>query len=119
MKKQLLKFLSVGVMNTVFGYSLFAILIYIGLHYTLAVLMGTVIGLIFNFKTTGKIVFDSTDNRLIGKFFIVYGIIYVCNIIGLYFLGKMSIDIYISGALLIVPLALLSFVLNKKYVFRR
>jgi len=118
MDKRLIKFLAVGGLNTLFGYAVFAVLISIGLHYTIAVLIGTIIGVPFNFKTTGKLVFDSHDNRLIWKFFVVYGIIYLLNIIGLYFLKQISVDIYVAGAILILPMALVSFGLNKKYVFR-
>lgn len=115
---QFFKFMLVGVFNTLFGYAVFSILIYIGLHYTLAVFIGTIIGVIFNFKTTGKLVFNSHDNALIWKFFGVYGIIYLLNVVGLYFLEKISVDIYTAGAILIVPMALVSFWLNKRFVFK-
>jgi putative flippase GtrA len=108
----------VGGLNTLFGYSLFAVLIYAGLHYTVAVFIGTIIGVLFNFKTTGKLVFKSHDNGLIWKFFGVYGVIYLLNIIGLYLLEKISIDIYIAGMILILPMALVSFGLNKRFVFK-
>lgn len=117
-QKQFVKFLSVGVINTLFGYSLFAFLIYMGLHYTVAVFIGTIIGVLFNFKTTGKLVFDSHDNRLLWKFFGVYGVMYILNIIGLYVFEKMSVDIYIAGAILILPMALVSFGLNRRWVFK-
>jgi len=115
---RLFKFLLVGGLNTLFGYSLFAVLIYAGLHYTVAVFIGTIIGVVFNFKTTGKLVFKSHDNSLIWKFFGVYGVIYLLNIIGLYLLEKISIDIYIAGMILILPMALVSFGLNKRFVFK-
>lgn len=118
MNKQLIKFLAVGGLNTLFGYAVFAVLISFGLHYAIAVFIGTILGVLFNFKTTGKLVFDSHDNRLIWKFFGVYGIIYLLNIIGLYCLKKMSVDIYVAGAILIIPMALVSFGLNKRFVFK-
>lgn len=118
MNKQLIVFLAVGVLNTLFGYTIFALLIFLGLHYTMAVFIGTIIGVLFNFKTTGKIVFSSSDNSLVWKFFSVYGVVYLLNIIGLYLCEKMSIDIYVAGAILIIPMALVSFWLNKRFVFR-
>ena len=118
MNKQLVKFLLVGGLNTLFGYAVFAVLISTGLHYTIAVFIGTIIGVLFNFKTTGKLVFDSHDNTLIWKFFAVYGIIYLLNIIGLYFFKKISVDLYLAGAILILPMALVSYGLNKRFVFK-
>jgi putative flippase GtrA len=118
-EKQFIKFLFVGGINTAFGYSLFALLIYIGLHYSIAVFIGTILGVLFNFQTTGKLVFGSHDRSLMWKFFAVYGIMYFVNISGLYLLEKVIHNIYISGAILILPLAVLGFGLNKRYVFTR
>ncbi len=118
LQKQFVRFLFVGGLNTLVGYSLFAVLIFVGLHYTIAAFIGTVLGVLFNFKTTGKFVFDSHDNRLLWKFFGVYGLMYLLNIIGLYFLDILIKNIYISGAVLIFPMALVGFVLNKRFVFR-
>jgi putative flippase GtrA len=118
LQKQFVRFLFVGGLNTLFGYSLFAVFIFVGLHYTIAAFIGTVLGVLFNFKTTGKLVFDSHDNRLLWKFFGVYVLMYLLNIIGLYFLDILIKNIYISGAVLILPMALVGFVLNKRFVFR-
>ncbi|NCQ92050.1 MAG: hypothetical protein GPI94_15420 [Microcystis aeruginosa LG13-03] len=56
-KHRFVRFLLVGVLNTIFGYSLFAVLILIGLNYKYAVLIGTIQGVLFNFQTTGRLVF--------------------------------------------------------------
>lgn len=120
LKKQLIRFLIVGIINTIFGYTLFAILIYIGLHYSLAVLIGTIVGILFNFKTTGKFVFDSHDNKLIFHFVGVYVIIYFLNVFGLWFLQKLGFDnMYFAGAIMIAPAAAVSFFLNRTFVFNK
>ena len=80
--------------------------------------MGTILGILFNFKTTGVIVFNSRDNSLIFKFFGVYGVVYVLNVLGLYLFSLAGVGAYISGALLILPMACVAFVLNKKFVFK-
>ena len=72
MKTKLFKFLIVGSLNTLFGYSLYALFIFCGLHYSLGVLLSTSIGILFNFKTIDKFVFESSDNKLIHKFIAVY-----------------------------------------------
>ncbi len=119
LKDQLLKFLLIGVINTIFGYSLFALLIFIGLHYTVAVFIGTIVGIVFNFKTTGKYVFNNTDNKLFFYFIGVYVFIYFFNIISLWLLQKIGItNMYFAGAILILPAATISFVLNRTFVFK-
>lgn len=113
-----IKFLIVGVLNTVFGYSLYAFLLkFMGFHYSLAVLFSTVMGVLFNFKTTGKLVFNNSKNTLIFKFIGVYIVIYALNTGFLSIFDKYKFDLYIAGAILILPMAIISFVLNKKFVF--
>jgi putative flippase GtrA len=111
------RFLVVGGINTVFGYSIFALLIFIGLNYILAITLGTIIGIIFNFKTVGSIVFKSHNNSLIIRFFAVYGVTYLFNLVGLSIFNHYHVSNYIAGAILILPAAVIAFLLNKKFVF--
>jgi putative flippase GtrA len=107
----------VGSINTLFGYSTFALFIYLGIHYALASLLSTVLGVLFNFKTTGILVFKNKDNSLLFRFFGVYSVVYIINVLVLKLLGEAGLDMYLAGAVVIVPLAVLSFVLNKLFVF--
>lgn len=117
---QFISFLFVGVLNTLVGYGLYAFFVWVGFNYVWAPFFSTVLGILFNFKTIGVIVFQSHNNRLIGKFFGVYAIVYVCNVLGLKGFALCGVEnMYISGAVLVLPLALLSFILNKKWVFKK
>ena len=113
-----IKFILVGFLNTIFGYSTFALLIYINLHYTLAVLIATIAGILFNFKTTGKFVFNQTSNRLIFRFVGGYILTYFLNIIALAILNTLELNMYIAGLLLLPPMALFSYMYQSRYVFR-
>lgn len=44
------KFILVGILNTAFGYGAFALLMYTGLHYSAAVVLSTIAGILFNSK---------------------------------------------------------------------
>lgn len=112
------RFLAVGVLNSLFGYGCFAFLIFLGLHYSLALLLATVAGVLFNFKTTGYLVFRSSDNRLIFRFAATYAIVYIANVSILKSLLLVGVDLYYGGAILILPMAALSFILNKRFVFK-
>lgn len=118
-KKQLIKFIFVGGINTAFGYGIFALLLYIGLHYTLAALFGQIMGVIFNFFTTGRFVFDNKKINKLPAFVTVYGITYLLNILGLKLFLLINVNNYIGGAILILPIAIISFVLNKSFVFNK
>ena len=107
----------VGGINTLFGYSMFALFIFLDFHYAWASFVATVLGVLFNFKTTGVLVFRNKDNGLLFRFFCVYSVVYIGNVSMLKVLGGFGFDMYMAGAVVTVPLAVLSFVLNKLYVF--
>lgn len=112
-----IRFLFVGAVNTLFGYSVYAFLLFIGLHYTLAVFISTIMGILFNFKTIGKFVFKNSNNGLIFKFFGVYAIVYIANTSLLSLFDLFKFNLFLAGAILVMPMAILSFILNKKFVF--
>jgi putative flippase GtrA len=112
-----LRFLVVGGVNTVFGYGVFALLILLGLHYVIAALLATICGVLFNFKTTGTIVFRNKDNRLIFRFFGVYLITYLLNIGLLKIFDMYGVGSLIAQAIIVLPLAFVSFLLMRKFVF--
>jgi putative flippase GtrA len=116
---QLLRFFVVGGLNTVFGFTVYSILILLHLHYVLAALLGQICGALFNFKTTGTIVFKNKDNRLIFRFFAVYLVTYLITIGLLKLFHVYHIGSLVAGAIIIVPIASLSFFLNKRFVFNR
>ncbi len=123
-KHKFARFLLVGAINTLFGYFLYGSLILIGLNYKYAVLLATILGVLFNFQTTGKLVFGSKNNKLIFRFVLVYVATFLLNVEALRFVDGMNINIeqktkmLIAGAILVLPMAVISFVLMKLFVFR-
>jgi putative flippase GtrA len=116
---QFLRFIVVGGLNTVFGFTVYSIFILLNLHYVLAALLGQICGILFNFKTTGTIVFKNKDNRLIFRFFAVYLTTYLITIGLLKIFHIYGIGSLVAGAIIILPIAFFSFCLNKKFVFNR
>lgn len=116
---RLVRFFVIGVVNTLFSYIIFSLLSLIGLHYSLAKLISTVLGIIFNFFTTGRIVFNNHDNRLVFRFFFVYGITYLVDLLFLYLMvDKGGLNQMIAEAIATVPVALLSYLLNSLLTFK-
>ena len=118
MDYRFLRFLIVGGINAAFGYLVFALFIYLKFHYSLAAFLSTVLGVLFNFRTTGRLVFGSADNNLIFRFFGVYTIIYILNTGVLKVFRHYAFDMYLAGFLLLAPMAVIAFVLNRRFVFR-
>ncbi len=112
-----IKFIFIGIINTIFGYGIYLLFLLIGFNFVIAALLSTILGIIFNFFTTGRFVFKSTNNYLILKFVMVYIFIYLFTISGLSILYLYGISYEIGGALMLAPNALLSFFLNKRLVF--
>jgi putative flippase GtrA len=112
-----IKFLFVGGLNTIFGYLIYSFFLFIGLNYVLATLLATIAGVLFNFKTTGVLVFKINDNKLLWKFFGVYAVVYALNIFFLSIFNHLNINLYIAGFILLLPMALVSFYLMKRFVF--
>ena len=116
---RLFRFFVIGAVNTLFSYLIYAGAILIGMHYTLATLISTVLGIIFNFFTTGKVVFRSLEGRRFFFFVLVYAVTYVVNILLLRLLvDGIHINKLIAGALVTLPVALLSYYLNARWTFR-
>lgn len=117
-KQEIAAFLAVGTINTLFGYSCYASFIFLGMSYPLALLCSTILGVLFNFKTIGSLVFKNSNNLLIFKFIAVYLCIYLFNISLVSLLKATNINLYIAGLIAVLPSALMSFVLNKMWVFK-
>ena len=96
---EFLRFLAVGVLNTVFAYTLFALLSWIGLAYPLAIGLATVVGVAFNFQSTGRLVFGQAPLSRFARFVGVYAVLYLLN------------------ASAVIPLAMLAFLLQRRFVF--
>lgn len=114
LQKQFIIFLFVGAMNTIFGYSIFAFLIFVNTPYYLALFFAAVLGLIFNFITTGRIVFKNKGFSIFYKFMTVSMLLYFINITLIKIINRNINNFYISGLLSISFTAILSFYLNTR-----
>ena len=119
-RRAFVRFLVVGVLNTAFGYTVFAALILLGVHRTVALTVATVLGVLFNFQTVGRVVFRSRDLRLLLRFAAVYAVVYLVNV-ALLELWCRAVGLGpLAGQALSLPAAvLLAFSLMRGLVFGR
>lgn len=113
------RFVAIGCLNTLVGFIVFSFFIKIGLYYSAAVLIGIAICALFNFFSYSNWVFYNNNPKLLIKFIAVYAILYGANVALLHLLLIWVINIYVAQAILLFPLVLLTYVLNKNFVFRR
>jgi putative flippase GtrA len=101
--RRLFAFCVVGAINMLVGYALFAAFILIGLGTTFSLLCATVIGVLFNYITTGKLVFQS-DRAVFRLFITVYIAQFVTN--------------WLAAQLLVLPpLAVATYAAMRSWVF--
>ena len=116
---QFTKFIIVGVLNTIVGYGIYWAMLQLDFNFTIAALVSTLIGIIFNFFTMGRLVFNSENNVLFYKFVFVVIFLYLISIAGISFMHNFDISYEIAGAIIIIPRAILSYILNKNVVFKK
>lgn len=117
-EKKFVKYLFVGFMNTVISYIIYAIIVTILNRPSLSLAIQYVLCIFINFQTTGRIVFKNKDNSLITKFILCYLTTFVINRYALdTMVSTMGMDKYLSQALLVFPIAMISFMLLKHFVF--
>jgi putative flippase GtrA len=115
-----IKFLSAGILNTLFGYFIYAVLLFINIPYTFALFTATIAGVIFNYLIYGRLVFNNNGNWLVfAKFFSAYSIIYIVNIILLRFLmSDFLLNPYLGQSICIPISVLLSWFLMNYWVYK-
>lgn len=75
-----IKFLGAGILNTVFGYGVYIALLYVGMPYWLALLTSTIMGVVFNYLSFGRLVFNRNESwPVFGRFVVAYALIYCVN----------------------------------------
>jgi putative flippase GtrA len=101
----------------VFGYTIFAALVFGGMQHALALLLATCIGVLFNYFSTGRIVFGNRGAGRLTRFILCYALVYLCNL-GLMELGvALGANIYAAGAISTAVATVVAFVLNRQFVF--
>ena len=112
------RFVAVGVLNTLFGYGLYALLVSLGALPELALLFATIAGVIFNFFTTGRLVFRNSKNGLFMRFAAAYGFIYVLNALALRGLINSGFAPLTAQAALLPFSVAGTYVMMRRFVFR-
>jgi putative flippase GtrA len=118
-QRQFVRFLVVGVLNTAVGYGTFVLLVLLKLRPGLSLFMATVLGVLFNYLTTGRLVFAARGLGRLPFFAAVYGLTFVLNLWSLRSLLSAGFSPILAQAILLPLMVILNFVLNKILVFRK
>lgn len=114
---RLIKFGLVGILNTAFGYLLFATLVWLTDGPKLSLLVATVVGVLFNFMTTGRLVFYSRGFKMLLPFVLAYGVVYLVNACALDSLIWLGIRAELAQLFCLPFVAFLAYFINARFVF--
>jgi putative flippase GtrA len=106
----------VGLLNASFGYLVFALLVMSGVGPTAALFATMIVAVAFNFQTSRRLVFGSSGHAI--RFVAFYIVIVIINSVALNILRWCGLTDLSSQALLTLPIAALSFICQRRYVFK-
>lgn len=115
---QFFRFLIIGGINTLFGFLIYTFCITKGMEVESSIIVGTILGVIFNFITTGGGVFRQLSLKNLPGFLLTYILIYIINIYLYELISKNIANPIITQGILAIPLSLLSYFIMSRYVFK-
>lgn len=109
--KRFIKFLFVGLVNTGFGYGVYALLVILGMPPQMALLLSFVIGVLWNYLSTARFVFEVSGFGRLPAYGLCYVGIYGVNAGTLQVALNTGIQPLLAQAILTPIVAVISFIL--------
>jgi putative flippase GtrA len=116
---QLIKFLIIGVFNTLFGYLVYALLVLLGMPEQPALGVAYVIGVTWNYFTHAKLVFGAKGYKRMPLYFAAYLFLYALNALALEQLVGAGLPPLLAQAMIVPFAAAISFVLISRVLTGR
>ena len=114
-----LRFVLVGGVNTLFGFGVYALGLFLGLNYVVAALVSQICGTLFNYLTYGRLVFRAKPSwTQLVRFVLTYAVLYGVSVGLLTLFQHVGLSALVAGVVNGVCIPLMSFVLNKLLVFK-
>jgi putative flippase GtrA len=116
--KQLWRYYQAGIVNTAFGYGMYALLLSVGLWMYAAQLVAHVLGACFNYYTYSRHAFaDSEASKL--RFAASYALNYLLGLASLAAAARVIASPYLAGIVAILFVSLINYFVLKTVVFTR
>ena len=115
--KRLVRFLLVGVLNSLFGFLVFSAVAWSDHDSMLALLAGNVAGFIFNFFSTGGLVFQTMARHRLPRFAACYASMLFINYTLLELLKPLVNNQVLAQAILTLPMAAMAFAIMTLWVY--
>lgn len=115
--KQLWRYYQAGIVNTAFGYGLFALFVRLGLNIFLAQIASHVLGMAFNYFTYSRHAFADHETTKL-RFILSYAGNYLLGLAMLAIVSHFIASPYIAGFVALVIVSLVNYFVLKRLVFR-
>lgn len=116
--KRIQRYYQAGILNTLFGYGLFALLVWLNMNVYLAQALSHVSGMGFNYFTYSRYAFAGHTSSPV-RFIVSYGVNYLLGLIALAGLTQIVTSPYMAGLGSVIIVSLINYFILKKFVYRR
>jgi putative flippase GtrA len=106
------------VINTLFGYGLYSLLVAIGANMYVAQLIAHVLGVAFNYFTYSRHTFDDAEGSKL-RFVISYAVNYLLGLGSLAAAAQVFQSPYVAGLVSIIFVSIVNYFILKHFVFVR
>jgi putative flippase GtrA len=118
LNRRVVRFLGVGVLNSAFGFLVFSAVVWLGQGVVMALIAGNAAGLVFNFFSTGGLVFRTLALHRLPKFVACYVSMLLVNYALIEVLTPLHNSQIVAQAVLTLPMAGLSYVIMTFWVYK-
>jgi putative flippase GtrA len=115
--KRLWRYYQAGLVNTLFGYGLYALFVWAGVNMYVAQITAHVLGMTFNYFTYSRFAFAGHDGSK-GRFIASYILNYVLGLIALAAAAQAIRSPYLAGLVSVVFVSIVNYFILKRLVFR-
>lgn len=115
--KRLFRYYQAGIANTLFGFGLYALLVWLGLNMFVAQILAHLLGVAFNYLTYSRYAFADHQASRSG-FVAAYALNYLLSLAILWSLDRVGLSPYLAGFATIILVSALNYLVLRNAVFR-
>lgn len=114
--ERLWRYYQAGIVNTAFGYGLYALFVALGFNMYVAQIVAHLLGMTFNYFTYSRHAFhDSTVSK--SRFIASYAVNYLLGLAALWSASQFIPSPYLAGFVAVVIVSLLNYLILRHWVF--
>lgn len=115
---ELWRYYQAAVVNTLFGLSVYFLLVWLGVNLFVAQLVSQIAGIIFNYFVYSNYVFRGSDPAIL-RFALAYGVNYLINLSALWVIVQFVPSPYIAGLASTLFASIVNYLLLRSFVFTK